>query len=380
MSQQAPTAASIGAERAQRPATEQPRLLNLDAIKGLAIIWVIWGHIYWWMSPQEIAPPHSYLAQYIHAVHMPLFILISGFLARRKPEPRLSASWHYFLDKALRLLLPALLWKLLLTLWQYGQPNLDGWLHNEYWFTPALFSYLALLYLQQLIYMGLCRLLRLRDTPWLDAGTQVLLSVGVLLGARYLLIPEEACSETEGFVLRTLLCLYPYFIIGYLIQRLQLLRYLTLPWVGACSFALLLLSLGVFRHLELEVAYLHYGQFHICRLMALASFALLVYVMSALTERGGRISRWLIQLGQWSLPIYLTHFFFIPALYGFGDYLKLIPMERRLMIELLGYILGSLVTLVPTCIIIWVVKQNPYLDYLLYGEVKRLKHPSTQRN
>ena len=50
------------------------RLLALDAIKGIAILLVIWGHIHISMAPDYQSLNYSYVVQYLQAVHMPLFI------------------------------------------------------------------------------------------------------------------------------------------------------------------------------------------------------------------------------------------------------------------------------------------------------------------
>ena len=53
-----------------------------------------------------------------------------------------------------------------------------------------------------------------------------------------------------------------------------------------------------------------YGLWHINRLMALSFTILMIYVLDALTVGEGRLGRWLVLLGQWSLPIYFVHYFF----------------------------------------------------------------------
>lgn len=49
------------------------RLLALDAIKGIAILLVIWGHVHISMAPDYQSLNYSYVVQYLQAVHMPLF-------------------------------------------------------------------------------------------------------------------------------------------------------------------------------------------------------------------------------------------------------------------------------------------------------------------
>lgn len=349
------------------------RLLSLDAIKGIAILMVILGHVrvYWKAEDGYLA--YSYLIQYIQAIHMPLFMLIAGFFATKKPELTLGSLSHYWRDKAVRLLLPAVLWMLLMTLWQRGVPTLAGILWREYWFTLTLFIYFAIFLLQRWVVDGVLGLFGLSQRRWFEAGGHLLLTGGLSLFCTYFLEHYRLPSAGVESVIRTLPCLYPYFVVGYLLKRLELLDYLKSHVAGAVSFVLLLLSLGILRYKEADVPYLQYGLFHYCRVMALASFAFLVYAMTALTEGGGRVSRALVFLGQWSLPIYLTHYFFLPSFYGVESFLGLLWPDRRLGMELTIYTLGIVLTLLFTLPTIWLLKRNPYLDYAFYGEIGRLK-------
>lgn len=349
------------------------RLLSLDAIKGGAILLVLWGHIYRFAEYDTSTLYYSYVVQYLEAVHMPFFMLIAGFFATKALDLTRQGILHYWRDKLVRLVLPAVLWHLMLMTWIWGIPSLGGILGKEYWFTLTLFIYFGVFYVQRLLIDGMLNLIPRRGRLWTEAGLHLLLTVGLV----YL----SESSSFEGLqwlryfssVSTAFPCLYPYFVLGYLMKRLSLLDYLQTQCSGVVSFVLLILSLGVFRHQELEVPYLSYGLFHSYRLMALASFAFLVYGMTALTDRGGWISKGLVFLGQWSLPIYLTHYFFLPHVYGIRAYLQLIPPTGRLMLELAVYSLGTLMTLLPTLAVIWLLKRNPYLDYALYGEVGRLK-------
>lgn len=58
------------------------RLLSLDAIKGLAILLVLMDHTFVY---GEFAgdSSYSYLSEFLHAVHMPLFVIIAGFFSQK---------------------------------------------------------------------------------------------------------------------------------------------------------------------------------------------------------------------------------------------------------------------------------------------------------
>ena len=108
------------------------------------------------------------------------------------------------------------------------------------------------------------------------------------------------------------------------------------------------------------------------RLMAVSFFLLMVYVMHEVTEREGRIGRWLVTLGQWSLPIYFVHYFFIPAFPGMNNFLANISSTLRLSTELFILMGGTVMTLLPSLAVIYCIRLNPYLDFVLFGEKGRL--------
>ena len=123
------------------------RLLSLDALKGVAILMVIWGHIGTFSDP-DTASTQTLLHTFIYTVHMPLFIMVAGYFAQRKVDSWLLVG-KFFQDKFMRLILPAILWYTLYSLWTKGGVNYAGLLGNHYWFTFTLFNLLVL-------FMGQC--------------------------------------------------------------------------------------------------------------------------------------------------------------------------------------------------------------------------------
>lgn len=86
------------------------RVLWVDALKGLGIIAVIAGHV-WTRGPVRDA---------IYTVHMPLFFLLSGYMAS-------AAPWRHFLPRLVRtLLLPFISFSILLL----GADFLIEWLRG----------------------------------------------------------------------------------------------------------------------------------------------------------------------------------------------------------------------------------------------------------
>ena len=119
--------------------------------------------------------------------------------------------------------------------------------------------------------------------------------------------------------------------------------------------------------------YLAYGLWDMYRLMALSFFVVLLNAMHAVTERGGRLSKWLVLLGQWSLPIYFVHYFFLPAAPGMRAWIAAALPWYRLSMELAIGGIGTVIALLPTLVVVYCIRLNPYLYFALFGEKGRLK-------
>ena len=95
-------------------------------------------------------------------------------------------------------------------------------------------------------------------------------------------------------------------------------------------------------------------------------------MFSSWEKLGGKVFKVFVLMGQWSLPIYFVHYFFLPVFPGMRPFLAIIVPDQRLGLELLIYFGGTVLTLVPTLALIWCIKLNPYLDFFLFGEKHRL--------
>jgi len=106
--------------------------------------------------------------------------------------------------------------------------------------------------------------------------------------------------------------------------------------------------------------------------MALSFTILMIYVLDALTVGEGRLGRWLVLLGQWSLPIYFVHYFFLPVFPGIHAFLGRITPSNQLSLDIFIGLGGTLMTLLPSLAVIYCIRLNPYLDFALFGEKGRL--------
>ena len=352
------------------------RLLSLDALKGVAILMVIWGHFYLW-ADTDLLSTASFLHRFICAVHMSLFVLVAGYFSQRKVDS-FSSLKHFFQDKFVRLLLPALLWYPFWRLWSVGRFEWAGILGNQYWFTLSLFLYVILFLVQRSGVDLLLSLVPEQRKQWIEVGLHIVLTIVLhYFFLDWVLRLFPGIGDFVHMVRTRLACLYPYFVIGWLIGRLDLLEWLRSPRVVAIAFIALVVCLGDMmegRDAKTYMEnYLAYGLWDMYRLMALSFFVVLLNAMHAVTERGGRLSKWLVLLGQWSLPIYFVHYFFLPAAPGMRAWIASALPWYRLSMELAIGGIGTVVALLPTLAVVYCIRLNPYLDFALFGEKGRLK-------
>ena len=347
------------------------RLLALDAIKGLAIMMVIMGHIYYRGGTSKVIAT-SFLIDSISAIHISFFIIVSGYFSQKFLDN--VFSWgRYLLDKAIRLILPAVLWWSFFQFWQTGVFDLHGIHTLEYWFTIHLFLYFLIFACQRWLVDKFLSLLSRSSSNMLKFIMHIAMMLGIYGVLRYAEVYSPIqLPEVVRFLALRASCLYPFFVIGFLIKHFDLISYLRTHIAGLVAFLGCIVGLMFIRLNTEEVPYLMYGLWHPYRLLALSSFVLIVYALSYLTEKDIFIARALIFLGQWSFPIYLVHYFFIPRFPFLADYINSIDAHLRLGSELLIYLGGALLTLIPTLAIIWCIKLNPYLDFFLFGEKHRL--------
>lgn len=125
---------------------------EIDALKGLAIILVVMGHIIAFSNLENYS--NNILFNFIYAFHMPLFFFISGYLVFGRFGPT-TGSWIY--KKFRQLIIPYIIFTLFYFYVLFGRPIYDltpvGVITTLFryivpdsaWFLPVLFESLLLL-------------------------------------------------------------------------------------------------------------------------------------------------------------------------------------------------------------------------------------------
>ena len=85
--------------------TPPKRIVALDLVKGYGIFLVVWMHCIQYCSGATFI---NQLYAFVYSFHMPLFLIISGYLYHNKLKK--VDSFYNLRRKAKQLLIPNLLW------------------------------------------------------------------------------------------------------------------------------------------------------------------------------------------------------------------------------------------------------------------------------
>ena len=347
------------------------RLLYLDAVRGVAALMVVMGHVLFFVDDDTI-PLHSYANEFIISVHMPIFVMIAGFLSQKRIKS-ISETLYYWRDKFIRLILPLVFLYPLLTLWRDNHIHYDGIHLHFYWFTFNLFCYFILFFIQRWLADQILSLVKRSDNKYWECGMHLIATL-LIYYVFASLLPELYKPAGEILVMTRMrfIWLYPYLILGFIVGRLSIIEYFRSHLSGAIAVILIFLSFIGMHYLPVHYTDNMHLIGNIYRIIAPAFTALLIYIFTHLEKQYSWIERIFVFLGRWSLPIYFIHFFFLPVFPGLRIWLGGITDFVRLGVDLFIILAGAIFTLIPTLVVIFSIKLNPYLDFFLCGEKQRL--------
>lgn len=325
------------------------RSQTIDAIRGAAILIVMFGHVLSWNHMED-----AYVYDVIKVVQMPLFIMISGYLCG---IGRHADSWPAYRkllgSRAVSYLVPFFFWIILLhptTAVTSVRDTLFA-LDKGLWFLMTLFLLMLMLYTAQLA-GGLASRRFPRLGKWVFWLVYLALVCAVVL---------ETLLGVE-FLSPGLTRLYlPFFAVGWFVgehrERLTQLPE-TGKWILTGVSLIGLLLLAIFRDLQDVSTLPLLGQ------QVLASFlgcGAAVGLLSRLPA--GRCQRFLAFLGRFTLEIYVLHFHFATVL-NRGETYSLYSWQGQVFVWASFVVMGLI-----TAAIIAVTKRIRLLDFLLYGKL-----------
>lgn len=316
---------------------------SLDCLKGIAILLVMFGHV---QVHNQMTDP--YLYDVIKSLQMPLFFLISGYLAGAGRKIQTLEQYARKMGKrAASYLLPFFSWLVLqhITFVPRALKTVLFQLDYGLWFLMVLFLFTWMAYTAQLVQAKVKK-------DW-GFWTAFLGSCGLVLGA-YLtgvtfLSPSLLVTYLPYYTLAYFSGMYPHWI-GKIPLRVQRI----------CACAGGLIFLGMAAALDLVTVT---GPVMLA-VQTLASFlGCFLVIRLVLDWKGGRVKGKLAWLGQYTLEIYVIHYQFATVLNPTGKVYEFWTPEG-LLYSVAAFAVMSLITAAG----IWIINRIGILKLLLFGK------------
>lgn len=316
---------------------------SLDCLKGIAILLVMFGHV---QVHNHMTDP--YLYDVIKSIQMPMFFLISGYLAGRGTGIQNTEQYRKKLGKrAVAYLLPFFSWLVLqhITFVPRALKTVLFQLDYGLWFLMTLFLFTWLTCTAQLIQAKVQREWGFW-VPYL-AGCAAILAA--YLGGVTFLSPS-------------LLIIYlPYYTVSYLAGRYpQLLEGIPVRVQRVCAGAGGIAFLLMASLLDLVTV----SSFIMLGIHTLASFLGCAALIRLVLEwKENRIKAALARLGQYTLEIYVIHYQFANILNPNGKQYSFWTVEG-LLYSAAAFAVMSVIT----AVLIWIINRVGLLRLFLFGK------------
>lgn len=311
------------------------RIEYIDALRGITMILVVYGHICTKLIPTQLPPPgeQSVIYQALILFRMPLFFFISGYFVYsvsydinlwiRRTKNRLYAQ-----------LFPTIIFWFLF--WaSFSESTLiesvSDHFKDGYWFTFVAVEMFLLV--TPIFIFFTKKKLTLRDR-------NILLSLFIGLITSCAIVADKflGCGSYPFWNLLSLgdLFLYlPYFYLGIMLKMNQnyAMKFLTSKWVAIAS---LIIFISTFR---LPMNFILHFLVAIAGIITLYYVVFRIYQIRKIAE--SRISKALQSIGTMTLEIYLLHYFIIFSCKSL-PYLEHISSFRNTIFEFPIFLLLSL--------------------------------------
>lgn len=331
------------------------RDVSIDIAKGICIILVVIGHL---LQFDCSGLAKNTLFNYIYAFHMPVFMMLSGYVASYGnfdvPFTKL------ILRRFRQLMVPFLVWMVLTVVYWHTSLVGDITLAMSFlkrpdvgaWFLLSLFF----VYLYFLIAKKIARMLPVRNTMISELIT--LWGMLVLMLAIRVFLKKSIFSDFCSWFYYLPDKYYVMFTFGYMVAKYKK-SVIQNPFLLILSFVIFALSIGRY-HFSQSSALLQLT-------VSIPASILMISLSSSIGLAFNGNVYWLMTFGKYSIVIYLVHFFFVHSLYGWA-----------MLTESLNTLCLSglcLIVAIPICFLcVWIGKTMvayPLLNELLFGKIRR---------
>ncbi len=347
------------------------RLRYIDAMRGLAILLVVFSHVTNAYIKNPITNASFAGVYYMMTMfRMPLFFFVSGFFAFRMAEKWTWPTVKRVMTKKFQAQIVGLsvfcfLYGVCIKHWHFK----FLWTENPYWFTISLFEMFVVYLIVALIVRKTHRNLPL----------YILLGVSVVS-------PFVFNYFTNGYTLQPwavwiqswhTLNYWPYFMLGIFARRFESFTWKTVDnqyfkAAMIASFFLLCIFYGCHHPYSLQWDFVMTAM----RFTGLMTLLISFRSYRDWFDRGNSVSSALSFVGSRTLDIYYLHYFFIPNLSFMRGFLSTGRGNSVLAMLTIGLVISILV--VALCLLLSaVLRSSPVLASWLFGASQKQNKPQT---
>lgn len=335
------------------------RIEYIDAMRGLAMLFVVIGHVFFFSFKHTENIICTILS---NEIQIPLFFMVSGFLVK---VPK-SDYWSFYKRKAFSLLVPATIF-MTIYVWLNNHNYIAAWGDNfkdGFWFTFSLFEFV-------LIYTTL-KIISRRMKLSLNVDNLLLITITIIMSLAFTIL---AHMSKDSFVM-PLFCLtqfkyIPYFILGTIFAERDILGskwHFVNKWSNWIILFCLLFHLYIYKYSD-NIYLFQYKLF----LIPTTTLGLLVLLL-CFKNYGSWSSSWVgkkLQIvGQYTLNIYFIHYFFLPRnLSVIGVWFTIHPNP---LIEYVIAVIIAILLIIATILAGNIIRLSPVLAHWLFAEKKTI--------
>lgn len=333
---------------------------SIDAIKGLAIVLVMIGHVF---VHNHMEDPYIY--DFIKAVQMPLFIIISGYLCGQGRKISDIKTYGIVMGKrAIAYLIPFFVWLTVMHLNNLAEAYKIIFVQLDYglWFLGVLFILTFMVYTAQLA----AAVIRKKHYILSETVFWVIYGIMCLILAAQIILGNSFLSPYLTIIY------VPFYMLGYVVGnygknflcwgteekgKLDCKNSKVMKAISVIAM-ILFLYLVVTKNLnsmETKIDTL------IQMIASILGCAAIIYGVCQLKE--GKIKNIFAKIGEYTLELYVIHYHFANMLNFNNKQYDFYTIEGCIFV-VISFIAMTAVTFV----FIWMMKKVKVLDFLFFGK------------
>ena len=328
----------------------------VDRTKGLAILLVVMGHLYFFSYEKS----ESVVFLFIYSFHMPLFMFLSGFLV---PKNSSIPLWNYnvLIKKVVRLLLPMFWFGCLFTLSFSHIESISSFFSvflnfmnspnkNGYWYLMSLSVY----YISLLFYK-----LNTQKKLIIDITIAILTLGSFFVGWKFL------AQNKDPFCLLNCANFYFFFMLGVFSRKYGFVDFVcSHNWLFSISVILYTLLF----YLNIQIDFMNSFMYHIA--IPFCAIIVVVFLFANRENRDGIVERLLSFFGKKTLDIYVLHYFVVANIHlSIMD--RWLETSGNIFLSILATCLLSVIVVFGSIFLSKILHSSNLLNTLVFGNLSK---------